>query len=154
MRFYFLIVMLTITMNAYSAVNIVSVTRDLDYPDIFSYKEKVIGEPQINKFAFPGKFDPDTVQPEFFWIKIKSDKSERNRKVKVVFTYKSRLSQKLETQIKDITLTKSTNRIRFWWSAEDCVNKGRVEVWDIKVLDGSEILAEKYSGAGSCARFN
>ena len=153
MRFYLFIIMLVITMNAYSAVNIVSVTRDLDYPDIFTYKEKVIGEPKVNKFDFPGKFDPDTVQPEFFWVKIKSDRGEKNRKVKVVFTCKSRLSQKLETRIKDVTLAKS-NRIRFWWSAEDCAKKGRVEVWEIKVLDGKETLAEKHSGAGSCARFN
>ncbi len=153
MRVYLFIVMLTFTFNVYSAVNIVSVTRDLDYPDIFTYKENVIGEPRVNKFDFPGKFDSDTVQPEFFWIKIKSDKPDKNRKVKVVFTYKSKLSKTPETQIKNLTLTRS-NRIRFWWSAEDCAKKGRVEVWEVKVLDGNEILAEKHSGAGSCARFN
>ena len=153
MRVYLFVVMLMFTINAYSAVNIVSVTRDLDYPDIFTYKEKVIGEPRVNKFDFPGKFDSDTVQPEFFWVKIKSDKAEKNRKVKVVFTYKSKLSKTPETQIKNLTLTRS-NRIRFWWSAEDCAKKGRVEVWEVKVLDGNEILAEKHSGAGSCARFN
>ena len=153
MRVYLFVVMLMFTINAYSAVNIVSVTRDLDYPDIFTYKEKVIGEPRVNKFDFPGKFDSDIVQPEFFWIKIKSDKPDKNRKVKVVFTYKSKLSKTPETQIKNLTLTRS-NRIRFWWSAEDCAKKGRVEVWEVKVLDGNEILAEKHSGAGSCARFN
>ena len=152
MRSCLFIVMLIFTLNVYSAVNIVSVTRDLDYLDIFSYKEKVIGKPKVNKFDFPGKFDPDSVQPEYFWVKIKSDKSEKNRKVKVVFTYKSRLSQKSETQVEEIVLARS-NRIRFWWSEQECKKKGRVEVWDIKVLDGDETLAETRSQAGSCDRF-
>ena len=153
MRFYLTLLTLLLTVNAYSAVKIASVTRDLDYPDIFSYKEKVIGKPQINKFDFPGKYDPDTVQPEYFWVKIKSDKSERNRNVKVVFTYKARLSQKIETKIQNITLEKNVERVRFWWSAEECVSKGRVEIWDIKVFDGKKIIAETHCKAGTCDRF-
>mgnify|MGYP001026381136 CR=1 FL=1 len=153
MRFYVCLVLLLTTLNAYSAVHISSVTRDLDYPDIFSYKEKVIGKPKVNKFDFPDKFDPEKLQPEYFWVKIRSDKSERNRNVKVMFTYKSRLSQKVETKIQNITLEKSIERVRFWWSASECESKGRVEIWDIKVLDGKEVLAETHCKAGTCDRF-
>lgn len=134
-----------ISLNLYS-VDILSVTRDFIYPNIFLHKEELIGKSSVNKFSF-GYEDADNKElPEFFLIEFKIPKNLIGSNIRVTFEYKQQNSKELKSVTKEILLKKQKNNVQFIFSGDSNKKDGRVELWTVKIKDNNgSFLAERKS---------
>ncbi len=127
------------------ALEITSVIRTFDYPNIFTYKQELIGIATVNKFGFGKDIKDDNLMPEIFRIKIKAKNFEKGKKLKVIFKYKTQNSSELQKMTKKILIDKKYNTVNFYFSGDDNKTSGRVELWKVIIQENNESVASKKS---------
>ena len=100
----------------------------------------------VNKFSFEGAFDPSNkAEPEYFLVKIKTSGMDLNKMVKVVFSYKGENNPDFEQMTSNLVLKGRMNKVKFNFSKEMVQKNGRVDLWEIKIYEGSSLIASKRS---------
>jgi len=127
------------------ALEITSVIRTFDYPNIFTYKQELIGIATVNKFGFGQDIKDDNLMPEIFRIKIKAKNFEKGRKFQVIFKYKTQNSGELQEIAKKILIDKKYNTVNFYFSGNQNKRSGRVELWEVVLKENDESIASKKS---------
>ncbi|EKD27458.1 MAG: hypothetical protein ACD_79C00718G0004 [uncultured bacterium] len=146
MRLTFLIFLLSINLNIFAGeCEILSVTRDFEYNDIFKFKEHLIDRSSTNKFDFGDTITDDKARPEFFIVKFKVPKKYIGQVVSVIFNYKTSDTSSFQTIQKEVVINSIKNKAKLQFSGSQNAASGRVELWDIKIIQDKNILAEKKS---------
>ena len=123
------------------ALEITTVSRDFYYPNIFTFKRHIIGPSRNNKFGFEEE-KAGNQRPDFFLISIKTGKEERGQEIRVRFEYKGDDTRAVMVKEKTLTISKNRHHVPFVFSEADLKRSGRVELWNVKVLLGTQVLAE------------
>jgi hypothetical protein len=123
-----------------AALEIGPVIRDFLYPNIFEYKEPLIGSSHANKFNFEEAYDDDS-KPEFFRFTLHAREYELGKTVRVLFHYKPHRHSRLKTREETVLLDRKRKKLRFEFSHQENKNEGRIDLWSIEVFEGDRILA-------------
>lgn len=126
------------------ALEIQRVDRQFLDPNLFTYKNYLIGDSKVNIFDMEEEVEKETLGERFI-VRLKGSRYETGNRFKLVFSYKTDKMDHLTKIEREFHLETKREKLKFEFPTKFVAEKGRIELWKVEIFNSDKLIASTRS---------